>query len=783
MGQPIPPPYKHQEVTINHLLGNDRSLDTSDPGCVDATTEFLTPIGWKRIDQYEEGDLVAQFDPETGQAAFVHPDAYIKKPCTEMLRFLTDRGVDQLLSPEHRMLVYKDTGGYEVASAEDVAHKHWATQQGFKRFFKTTFELDGEGAPLSEAQLRVQVAVMADAHIRPDCPNRCTVNVKREDKKLRISALLHAAGIEYRRSNRYDGYSRFSFAPPLKTKTPTPELWNLTSSQRGIVADECAYWDGSRRKAGAVTFSSRDKATADWVQLCAATSGKTATLSAYSRTDDGVDYSVHIRRNVSRVGLKGGSQKARVSYEPTPDGFKYCFTIPTSFFVARRNGRIFATGNTGKTRSHLEGFARRKAAGTATRMLVLGTLSILETAWVADCNKWTPRLSAAVVYTPKRKRQLTPALEADVIAMNHDAVKWMLDSKGNLTAEGQQVVDACDVVVIDEFTAFKHRTSARSKAMNKLRHHFDVRWGLSGTPNSNGICDLWHPVYLIDDGERLGRSFWGYRAQVCTPVPNHNVPGGNHVDWVDKQDAELIVADKIHDITVRHKLRDCIDMPENVAYTVATKLPQKLMAQYHTMLNEAVLELESGEAVNAVHAGAKINKMLQICGGAVYGEDGSYHVLDTSRVKMALDLATEAKQALVAFNWRHQRDQLMAEAARRGLSFAVIDGSVPVARRVEIVNAFQAGEIHYIFAHPQAAGHGLTLTKGTRTIWTSPTYNAEWFQQFNARIDRAGQTERTETIMIAAEGTREQTVYEQLSGKVSRMDNLLAIFAESTNVA
>jgi hypothetical protein len=780
MGQPIPPPYKHQEVTINHLLGNDRSLDTSDPGCVDATTEFLTPIGWKRIDQYEDGDLVAQFDPETGQAAFVHPDAYIKKPCTEMLRFLTDRGVDQLLSPEHRMLVYKDTGDYEVASAEDVAHKHWATQQGFKRFFKTTFELDGEGAPLSEAQLRVQVAVMADAHIRPDCPNRCTVNVKREDKKLRISALLHAAGIEYRRSNRDDGYSRFSFAPPLKTKTPTPELWNLTSSQRGIVADECAYWDGSRRKAGAVTFSSRDKATADWVQLCAATSGKTATLSAYSRTDDGVDYSVHIRRNVSRVGLKGGSQKARVSYEPTPDGFKYCFTIPTSFFVARRNGRIFATGNTGKTRSHLEAFARRKEAGTNHKMLVLGTLSILETAWKADCAKWTPQLTAAVVYSSKRAKDLPRAIESDIIILNHDAVKWMIDKKGKLTSEGQLLTDNCDVLVVDEFTAFKHRTSQRSKAASAVRHYFPVRWALSGTPNSNGICDIWHPAYLVDDGERLGRAFWGFRAQVCTPVPNHNVPGGNHVDWVDKRDAELIVADKIHDITVRHKLRECIDMPDNVAYTVGTTLPKKLMAQYQEMRNEAALLLESGEYVNSVHAGAKAGKLLQICSGAIYSEGGEYHVLDDSRAKLALDLAMEADQALIAFNWRHQRDQLITEAERRKLSYAVIDGNVPVAKRVATVNAFQAGEIKYIFAHPQAASHGLTLTKGTRTIWTSPTYNAEWFQQFNARIDRAGQTQRTETIMIAARGTREEQVYEQLSGKVSKMDNLLAVFAAST---
>ncbi|WP_075881491.1 SNF2-related protein [Vreelandella massiliensis] len=437
---------------------------------------------------------------------------------------------------------------------------------------------------------------------------------------------------------------------------------------------------------------------------------------------------------------------------------------------------------TGKTRSHLEAFARRKAAGTANKMVVLGTLSILETAWADDIKKWTPHLTSAVVYSTKRKRDLPRAIadDVDVIILNHDAVKWMADAKGKLTDEGRLLADYADVLVVDEFTAFKHRTSQRSKAASAVRHHFPIRWALSGTPNSNGICDIWHPVYIVDDGERLGRAFWGFRAQVCTPIPNHNIPGGNHVDWVDKEDAELIVADKIHDICVRHKLRECIDMPENVAYTVETSLPKKLMAQYQEMQNEAVLLLESGEAINAVHAGAKINKLLQICSGTLWDGD-QYHVLDTARVKLALDLAQEAPQALVAFNWRHQRDQLMAEAAKRGMSFAVIDGDVPVAKRVETVNKFQAGEIHYIFAHPQAAGHGLTLTQGTRTIWTSPTYNAEWFQQFNARIDRAGQTQRTETIMIAAKGTRETAVYEKLSGKLERMGNLLHVFAETTS--
>ena len=442
----------------------------------------------------------------------------------------------------------------------------------------------------------------------------------------------------------------------------------------------------------------------------------------------------------------------------------------TADFI-RQNDRVFITSDpgTGKTGSVLTGYARRKQG----RMLVLAPLSILQSAWVDDCKKFTPELTIGTSTSGSDKKRLTAFNEScDIVVTNHDAVKWLVKNK--------HLLDGFDTLVIDESTAFKHRTSDRSKAVRELSKLFQVRILMTGTPNSNSITDIWHQVYLLDEGTRLGRAFHGFRMQVCTPIQNG--PDPRHIVWVDKEGAEDVVAERLRDITVRFRFEDCIDVPEHTKHTILTDLSPQLMKQYFQLEREAILMHEQG-VVNAVHAGSKVQKLLQLCSGAVYDGDSVARTFHTERYELVMQLVSERKHSVVAFNWTHQRDELTRLADKMGISYGLIDGSVPPAQRAAVVEAFQAGKLQVVFAHPQSAGHGLTLTRGTTTIWASPTYNAEWFQQFNARIYRAGQTQRTETIMIAARGTRETQVYEKLSEKIVRMDSLLAVFQSVTEDA
>jgi len=146
-----------------------------------------------------------------------------------------------------------------------------------------------------------------------------------------------------------------------------------------------------------------------------------------------------------------------------------------------------------------------------------------------------------------------------------------------------------------------------------------------------------------------------------------------------------------------------------------------------------------------------------------------------------MELVEQRQHSLVAFNWKHERDHLIELAEKRKFSYDVIDGDVPAHKRRDVVNRFQSGQIKVLFAHPQSASHGLTLTRATTCIWCSPTYNAEQFQQFNRRVHRAGQDKKTETILITARDTWEGIVYNKLNTKLGRMENLLTVLCELSN--
>ena len=437
----------------------------------------------------------------------------------------------------------------------------------------------------------------------------------------------------------------------------------------------------------------------------------------------------------------------------------YSHQVDTTNFVIE-NPRCLITSDpgTGKTRAVLD--AHVTLGG---RTLVLAPLSILEAAWVEDILKFQPSITYGVAYAKNREKIFNDT-DLDMVITNFEAV--------NFLQKNLQLVKSFDTLIIDEFTAFKNRQAKRSKNLKEIIPYFTNRVAMSGTPNTNSILDLWHPVYLVDDGERLGQRFYAFRNQVCTPRFN-----GFANEWIDKPGIEEVVADRLKDITIRHALEDCIDLPDNIVRTVYTSLSPKVMAMYKTLAEESVLYTKQG-TINAVNAGARVKKLLQLVSGGVYDEDSNVQYFHQERYELVMDLVDVRKHSLVAFNWKHERDALIKIAEKKKISYELIDGSVPAEKRKDIVARFQAGQIQVLFAHPQSAGHGLTLTRATTCIWCSPTYNAEHFQQFNRRIHRSGQTNKTETILIAARDTWEESVYDKLNGKLGRMENLLHILSE-----
>jgi SNF2 family DNA or RNA helicase len=425
---------------------------------------------------------------------------------------------------------------------------------------------------------------------------------------------------------------------------------------------------------------------------------------------------------------------------------------------------------TGKTRVQIDlCTARRFAGGKA--VLVIAPKSLLRSAWENDFKKFSPSIVTSVATAANREKAFEA--DADVYITNTDAVNW-------LAKKPPSFFKRFDTLVIDELSAFKHHTSGRSKAINKIKKHFQYRYGLTGTPSTNSITDIWHQVFVLDDGQRLGKSFFQFRNSVQTP--QQVGPAANMLKWTDKPGAELAVGGLIQDIVVRHKFEECIDIPANHEYSVPFVLTPAHAKLYRQFEKDAVIQLTSGQVVSAVNAAGVMGKLLQIASGASYSAgpaSNDYSVIDSSRYELVADLAEQRAHSVVFFNWRHQRDQLIAEFEKRGLTFVVIDGNTTDKERESAVDLYQKGFYRVLLAHPQSAAHGLTLTRGTATIWASPTYNLEHWIQGNRRIYRAGQTQKTETIVVLAADTIEDKVFRRMTDKNVQQTNVLEFFKEA----
>lgn len=439
--------------------------------------------------------------------------------------------------------------------------------------------------------------------------------------------------------------------------------------------------------------------------------------------------------------------------------------------LGKVQSRIFDMSDpgTGKTRAHIELFAaRRKRKGG--KALVTCPKTLMRSAWLADIQEFEPGLTVAVASAKDRDEMLAHAQrpDIDVLITNTDAIK-VLSKLPSTYWRG------FDTWINDEHSAYKHRTSQRSKAAALIRRQFEYRAGLTGTPNPVSVTELWHQALLLDDGKRLGTNYWKFQSGCCVPKP---IPGTIHVKWEDREGIERVVAELLRDITVRHEFDQCMDIPANTVRTIQFQLPNKVMAQYKKFENDAVLELETGD-ITAVHAAALRTKLLQVASGAVYDREHLVHLIDNSRNELVGDLVEEIDHSIVFFNWTHQRDGLAKELEGRGISYAVLDGDASDKQREAAVKGFQAGDLRCLLLHPRTGAHGLTLTRGRRAIVASPFYEADLFKQAIHRIYRGGQTRKTETILVSAPGTIEALVYRKQQDKAARMMDLLAMIKES----
>ena len=392
------------------------------------------------------------------------------------------------------------------------------------------------------------------------------------------------------------------------------------------------------------------------------------------------------------------------------------------------------------------------------KALVIAPLRVAEDTWSRESEKWDHLQGltiSKILGTPTQRRRAL-AKDADIYIINRENVAWLCD-------ELSQIGDGWDfdAVVIDELSSFKSPKAQRFKALRKYITRSSRVIGLTGTPAPNGLIDLWSQIYLLDGGERLGKTVTGFRERYFVPNQRNQTTIFN---YKPKPEAERNINDKIADICISMKAEDWLEMPDRIDSIQTVKLSDREMKDYLQFERDAYLEFLEGE-VTAASAAALTGKLLQYSNGAMYLPDGGYVKTSDKKLDMLEELveAASGKPVLCFYSFRHDLERIQEK--------------FPKARKLESsqdITDWNNGEIPMLLAHPAGAGHGLNLQAGGHIIvWFGLTWSLELYQQANARLYRQGQEEAVIIHHLITEGTMDKHVLESLQGKKDVQDDLM----------
>lgn len=391
------------------------------------------------------------------------------------------------------------------------------------------------------------------------------------------------------------------------------------------------------------------------------------------------------------------------------------------------------------------------------KVLVIAPLKPAKETWPEELAKWDnlEGLTYSLILGSEQERIAALNADADFYIVNRENVVWLVDRYKKRWP--------FEMVVIDELSSFKSSKAQRFRALKKVRKYIKRIIGLTGTPAPNGLLDLWPQVYLLDQGERLGKTLTAYRETYFNP--GRRGPNGVVYDWVLKEGAEEAIYKKLDDLCISIKTSDHIKLPDTLFIRHSIALPEEAMAQYKQLERDMLLPFADGD-VDAGTAAILSNKLLQVASGAVYDENGAVKLIHEAKLEKLDQLLEEAngQPVLVFYNYRHELTRLKARYPQA----VEIKEEGSVAR-------WNEQKIPILLANPASAGHGLNLQFGGHiAIWFSPTWNLEFYKQANKRLPRNGQKHTVLIHSLIADKTIDARVLDVvLKGKEECQDGLL----------
>ena len=396
-----------------------------------------------------------------------------------------------------------------------------------------------------------------------------------------------------------------------------------------------------------------------------------------------------------------------------------------------------------------------------SRCLVVAPKKVAEATWSHEAEKWDHlrHLKIVPVLGSLKKRVQALHTPGDIWVINRENIPWLVEYFRNNWP--------FDMVVLDESSSFKNPQSKRFKAMKLVMSRIARLVLLTGTPAPNGLEDLWAQIYLLDAGERLGRTISSYREAFFTQ--DYARPGQMYRTYTPQQDAESRIQAAISDICVSMKSEDYLELPDYIESTVPVALDAKAKRAYDKLEKEMLLEVDT-QLVTAQSAAVLNGKLLQLCSGAVYDSTGEVVNIHDCKLEAFLETIEQlnGEHALVFYWFKHEADRLTKALAKT-------DKVVRVYQGPEDEKAWNDGEVDILLAHPVSCGYGLNLQAGGHhAIWFGyPNWALEIYQQANKRLHRQGQKHPVICHHLVVQGGMDEDVIAALHDKGDTQESLM----------
>lgn len=393
------------------------------------------------------------------------------------------------------------------------------------------------------------------------------------------------------------------------------------------------------------------------------------------------------------------------------------------------------------------------------KVLIIAPKKVAESTWSKEADKWDHlrNLRISVVLGTAKQRLAALNADADIYIINRENTQWLVEYYGHNWP--------FDVVVLDESSSFKNHQAKRFKALKAIRPRINRIIELTGTPSPHGLTDLWAQIFLLDGGKRLGRTISVYRDMFFVPDKRNQT---TIFSYAPKEGADEEIYRLISDICISMKAEDYLELPDLIYEDIPVKLDAKAQKAYQQMERDMLLEVDD-DLVTATTVATLTGKLLQLCNGAVYDEDGSVVPVHDCKMEVFMETIEQlnGQHALVFYYYQHDKDRILAALEKTGLKVKVYTDSKDETE-------WNAGNIDILLAHPASCGYGLNLQEGGHhVIWFGLTWALEEYQQANKRLHRQGQQFPVIVHRLITLGGVDEDVIKSLEGKDNAQENLL----------